>query len=186
MASSWQSLNDILAEAHRVGWLGIDDVDAVRIHAGRFVRALEGCQGPVADVGTGPGIPGLIIAEERPDLRVVLVDRRASRIDFLQRAIRALGWQDRVTAVEGVAPEVVGVREWAGSFAAVVARSFGAPTETLRCSRPFLGIGGRLIVSEPPNRGTSRWDQDLVRRFGFSPPVASEGLAMFHVEHSAE
>ena len=47
--------------------------------------------GTVVDLGSGGGVPGLVIARARPDLRLVLVDRRAARTDHLPRLVRRLG-----------------------------------------------------------------------------------------------
>jgi len=183
MTPVWRTLGDVLAEAQRLGWLGIDDIDAVLAHSERFVAALHGVTGTVLDLGTGPGIPGLVIAQQRPDLTVILLDRRAARIDFLTRAVRALGWEGRVTAVRGSAPAVAVSEQLAGRCDAVVARSFGDPDETLRCARPFLRLGGCLVVSEPPGSTGTRWIATSVQRGGFEGPILRDGLAMFHVEH---
>ncbi|HVR90049.1 MAG TPA: 16S rRNA (guanine(527)-N(7))-methyltransferase RsmG [Novosphingobium sp.] len=46
---------------------------------------------PWLDLGTGAGFPGLVIAALLPDQEVLLVESRARRIDWLQRAASALG-----------------------------------------------------------------------------------------------
>ena len=43
----------------------------------------------MVDLGSGGGVPGLVIARARPDLRLVLVDRRAARTDHLDPPGRA-------------------------------------------------------------------------------------------------
>ncbi|MFN5822167.1 MAG: 16S rRNA (guanine(527)-N(7))-methyltransferase RsmG, partial [Novosphingobium sp.] len=43
------------------------------------------------DLGTGAGFPGLVIAALRPDCEVVMVESRARRIEWLERARIALG-----------------------------------------------------------------------------------------------
>ena len=62
--------------------------------------ALAGVTGTVVDLGSGGGVPGLVIADARPDLRLVLVDRRATRTDHLRRLVGRLGLADRVEVVE--------------------------------------------------------------------------------------
>ena len=47
--------------------------------------------------------------------------------------------------------------EWRGGFDLVTARSFGAPAVVAECGAPFLRVGGRLVVSEPPSDGPTRW-----------------------------
>lgn len=184
MSTSPRTLVDILTEAQRVGTLGPLPVSDVIDHSRQFIAALEGVAGRVLDMGTGAGIPGLVIADLRPDLEVVLLDRREARIDALRRGVSALGWSERVIVVVGDA-EVVGKSpDWSGSFAAVVTRGFGPPTSTLRAARRFLAPGGVLVVSEPPQRDPQRWPQEVLRELGFSEPQYLQGIAMFHVEQS--
>lgn len=45
---------------------------------------------PWLDLGTGAGFPGLVIAALRPDCEVLMVESRARRIDWLERARKAL------------------------------------------------------------------------------------------------
>jgi 16S rRNA (guanine527-N7)-methyltransferase len=47
--------------------------------------------GPWLDLGTGAGFPGLVIAVLRPDMPVLMVESRAKRVQWLERAILALG-----------------------------------------------------------------------------------------------
>lgn len=47
--------------------------------------------GPWLDLGTGAGFPGLVIAALRPELEVVMVESRARRVEWLERARIALG-----------------------------------------------------------------------------------------------
>lgn len=62
------------------------------------------------DLGSGAGFPGLIIAMLRP-FSVTLVESRARRIDYLERAVALLNLQDRVT-VAGCALEKLESREY--------------------------------------------------------------------------
>ncbi|MET0903641.1 MAG: RsmG family class I SAM-dependent methyltransferase [Acidimicrobiales bacterium] len=136
-----------LERARRFGYLGPGPVESHIAHARSFLRALEVTDGMVVDLGSGGGVPGLVVAVARPDLRLVLVEARAKRCRFLAGAVEALGVAAEV--VEGRA-EVVGRSTWRGTADAVVARSFGLPATTAECASPLLRLGGRLIVSEPP------------------------------------
>lgn len=48
----------------------------------------------VADVGTGAGLPGVILKIMRPEIELYLIDSLAKRIRFLERVSEALGFQD--------------------------------------------------------------------------------------------
>jgi len=153
-----------LADSQRLGMLGDRPVAEVIEHAGAFVLALAEVTGTVVDLGSGGGVPGLVIARARPDLRLVLVDRRSSRTDHLQRLVARLDVADRCEVLTVDATSFGGRR--AGSAAAVVARSFGAPAVTLRAAAPLVRAGGLVVVSEPPNPDLGRWPQELLDRLG--------------------
>jgi 16S rRNA (guanine527-N7)-methyltransferase len=70
------------------------------------------------DLGSGAGFPGLIIAI-LTNFRVTLVESRARRIDYLQRAVAMLDLQDRVT-IAGTALE----RFETAPFSVISARAF--------------------------------------------------------------
>jgi 16S rRNA (guanine527-N7)-methyltransferase len=142
--------------------LGDRPIGAVIEHAGAFVHALRGVTGTVIDLGSGGGVPGLVIARARPDLRVVLVDRRATRADHLTRLVLRLdlGARVDVLAVDArVLPETM-----AGVAGAVVARGFGPPAETLTRAAPLLAPDGLVVVSEPPAPSDDRWPPGLLAR----------------------
>ncbi|AFZ67440.1 RsmG family class I SAM-dependent methyltransferase [Deinococcus peraridilitoris] len=46
------------------------------------------------DLGTGGGLPGMVIAESRPDVTVILCERRARRAAFLKLAVAKLGFRN--------------------------------------------------------------------------------------------
>ncbi len=161
-----RELIETLRTAQRFGFFGQRPIPEVVEHARHFVRALEGVTGAVVDLGSGGGAPGLVVAWDRPDLDVVLVDRRSKRTDFLSRAIGRLGLGDRVSVrCEDVA---VTCATFAGQFDAVTARGFGPPDVTLRFADALCRSTGRIVISEPP--GGDRWsprlldELDLIRR----------------------
>ncbi|HUY64837.1 MAG TPA: RsmG family class I SAM-dependent methyltransferase [Acidimicrobiales bacterium] len=102
------------------------------------------------DLGSGGGLPGLVLAAEWPSSAVVLLDAHGRRAEALRRAVEACGWQDRVEVVHDRAERAGRLPELRGSQALVVARSFGPPALVAECSSPFLRDGGLLMVSEPP------------------------------------
>jgi 16S rRNA G527 N7-methylase RsmG len=116
-------------------------------------------------------------------LRVTLVDRRASRVDTLQRAIIALGWVDRVVAVESDAELMSRDPAFQGTFDVVVARGFADPAITLPIAVRLARNGGWVIISEPPPEHGSRWDLDWVHSLGVGMPERHGQVVRFHVEH---
>jgi 16S rRNA G527 N7-methylase RsmG len=129
-------------------------VDAVS-HADRFVELIPTGPRSLVDLGSGGGLPALVIAWRRLDVAVTMVERRATRADLLRRAVTSLGLGERTTVlntdVGGVGDEVP------KSFDVVTARSFGDTAVTARFIDMLLAEGGVGLVSEPPTDRTEVW-----------------------------
>src|SRR3546814_7282522 len=95
------ALVSVLERSRRLGFLGPGPVEDHVRHAQGFLDALEGVTGSVVDLGSGGGVPGLVLVVERPELSVVLLDAMAKRCAFLREAVEALGADERVEVVEG-------------------------------------------------------------------------------------
>ncbi len=95
----------------------------------------------VADVGSGAGLPGIVLAIARPDVQMTLVEPLLRRTKFLDEAVRELGLE-RVRVVRGRAPDLAGEL----SVDVVTARAV-APLGTLaRWTFPLLRPGGLLLA----------------------------------------
>lgn len=169
------SLVAVLDEARDLGFLGPGPVEEHLQHARAYRPALLGAPAGVAyDLGSGGGVPGLVLALEWPDRPWVLVDAMAKRTAFLERAVAALGLGD--VTVRTVRAEELGrepdVRE---SGAVVVARSFGAPPVLAECASPLLAVGGLLVVSEPPGGDPARWPAEGLAAVGLEALEAVAG-----------
>lgn len=158
-------LRHVLAEIQRRGAIGRVAIDEAIAHADEYVAALpvDLVGGDLVDLGSGGGLPGLVIVARRPDLRVTLVERRDKRADLLRFGVRGLDATDRVEVVAADVQQVV--RRSPGAFDVVSARSFGPVLEVMRLATQLLRPGGCLLVSEPPE-GTPRIDPDEVTSLG--------------------
>ena len=165
--SSSTGLQMALNRARRLGVLGPGPIEDHISHAGGFLAALEEVPvgSVVLDLGSGGGIPGLVIADVRSDLRMVLLDALERRVALLDEAVDALGWGDRVIVLHARAEDVGRDPAWRGTVDAVTARLFGPPATVAECSAPLLRVGGLLIVSEPPDQ-PDRWPVEGVAEFG--------------------
>jgi len=99
----------------------------------------------VVDVGSGAGLPGLVLAAARADLSVDLVEPLQRRTDFLQEAVDSLGLAGRVRVVRGRAEEPT-VRQAVGSAAWVTARAVAPLSRLAGWCAPLLAPGGRLLA----------------------------------------
>jgi 16S rRNA (guanine527-N7)-methyltransferase len=98
----------------------------------------------VVDVGSGAGLPGIVLAVARPDLRITLVEPLERRTAFLSEVVTALDLGTAVTVVRGRAEQVVG-EPFAG--ADVVTARAVAPLDRLAgWCLPLARPGGRLLA----------------------------------------
>lgn len=95
----------------------------------------------VCDVGSGAGLPGLVVAIRRPDLRVTLVEPLLRRTTFLEEAVEQLGLTN-VEVVRARADQLHGGRQ----FDVVTSRAVAALDALLAWSMPLVRDGGALVA----------------------------------------
>ncbi len=174
-------LFETLRDAQRLGMLGPGSLERAIAHASAFADALQDDASDVVDLGSGGGLPGLVVGWRRPEARLTLVDRRAARTDMLRRAVARLGWSERVEVVTGDVVELAR-GSWRGRFDAATARGFGPPAWTLACGAAVVRLGGRVVISEPPGE-PDRWHDEEIQRLGVARrPDSPAGLVVFQVE----
>lgn len=96
-------------------------------------------RGTVADVGSGAGFPGIVVALLRPDLDVTLIETMERRVDWLDDVVAELDL-DNVTVVRSRAEEV---KE---RYDAVTARAVAKLSKLVRLTAPLLRPGGSLLA----------------------------------------
>jgi 16S rRNA (guanine527-N7)-methyltransferase len=184
LADVTAELTAALTEARRLGFLGPGPVSAAIEHARGFACHLPPGRGRVLDLGSGGGVPGLVLASDDPSLALVLLDRSERRTAWLSRAVARLGLRERVEVVTARAEELGHEPQWRAAFAAVVARGFGRPRVTAECAAAFLEVGGVLVVSEPPGEAGERWDTLQLAELGLAArPGSAPGYAVFGQVH---
>jgi 16S rRNA (guanine527-N7)-methyltransferase len=126
----------------------------------------------VVDVGSGAGLPGIVLAVARPDLSVVLVEPLARRIAFLAEVVPALGLDRSVTVIRGRAEEI------GDSFApadVVTARAVAPLDRLAGWCLPLTAVGGRLLALKGASAATEVTEHEgAVARLGGSAPVVRE------------
>ena len=101
------------------------------------------------DLGSGGGLPGLVVAIVRPDIAVTCLDARAKKVRFIEEAAKALNLRN-VEAVSGRA-EIIG-RDGSlrSSFSCVTCRAVARTSIVAELARAFLAPGGQLAVIKGP------------------------------------
>jgi 16S rRNA (guanine527-N7)-methyltransferase len=178
-----EGLIRIFDAAQHIGALGPQPVRDMISHACAFADALPLTVRTCVDLGSGAGVPGLVIAIARPEIQLTLVDRRSKRTDALHRAVKALGIEQQVSVVCADVESFARATNTKHSFDAACARGFGPPEFTLRWSAELVQTGGVIVVSEPPPGSPDRWQGMDLSALGVSEPTRIGPVALFHVEH---
>jgi len=162
-------LVELLEHAREIGLLGPGPIGKHLAHASAWASALGPFGGRLLDLGSGAGVPGLILALAWPDCEPVLLDASRRRVAWLRHSIRKLSLEDRAVAVAARAEMAGHDPRYRERFDLVVARGFGPPAATAECGAAFVTPGGRLSVSEPPGEAPGRWPEGRLEDLGFGP-----------------
>lgn len=93
-------------------------------------------EGRLLDIGTGGGMPGMIIALCQPERQCVLLDSNGKKIRFLKQFIADLKLKN-VVAVQTRVENVDSINEL-GKFDVITSRAFASLTDFVDASRPFM------------------------------------------------
>ena len=145
----------------------------------------------VVDIGSGAGLPGLVLACVRSDLRVDLVDSLLRRTRFLTEAVEELELGDRVRVITGRAEDSV-VRDVVGGATWVTARAVAPLDRLAGWCLPLLVPGGVLVALKGATaEAEARETERAVRRSGgrsvtvveYGGAVLPEPTRAIHVVH---
>ena len=102
----------------------------------------------LADLGSGPGFPGLALKLVRPELQLTLVEARQKKAAFLEYLISCLKLPGvRVACTHLTPPQA---REWGPHFQAVVSRATFPLGRFLELAAPLLLPGGLALALKGP------------------------------------
>lgn len=122
----------------------------------------------VADIGTGAGLPGLVLALVRPDLRIVLIETLQRRCDFLSAMVDRFALGNRVSVIWGRAETVPPCEADVVTSRAVAALAKLAPW-----CLPHARLGGRLLAMKGQRAAEEvTAARPVLRRWGADADVA--------------
>ena len=135
-----------------------------------FAATLPPGPASLIDIGSGAGLPGLVIAIERPDLTVTLLEATRKKAAFLRETADALGLAE-VEVIPGRA-EQLGRTALAGGFDLATARAVAPLARLVAWALPLLRPGGTLHAIKG-----ERWEQELADA---AAVLASSGARVVH------
>jgi 16S rRNA (guanine527-N7)-methyltransferase len=135
LLDKWNKVYNLTAvrEPERMIGLHILDSLAVLPHIGAAKNLL--------DVGTGGGLPGIVLAITRPDVRVTMLDSLQKKTTFVRQAIGELGLKNADVVcrrVEAYQPEQ--------KFDVIISRAFAEMAEFVNGAAHLLAENGRILA----------------------------------------
>ena len=140
MIDRW--LEDLVATP---GLTSVPREDARRVHVDESLAALEvvrGFDGPIVDVGSGGGAPGIPLACALPERQVTLLEATRRKCDFLERWAREL---PNVRVVCGRAEE-----QPVDAYGVAVAKALARPPVAVEWCLPLVVAGGAVVLYVGP------------------------------------
>lgn len=120
----------------------------------------------VCDVGSGAGLPGMVVALARPDVHVTLVEPLQRRTTFLEEVVSQLGL-DNVEVVRGRADLLHGRRV----FEVVTSRAVAPLPRLLEWSMPLVSPTGVLLALKGASAGEEvAAAEEVIHRWALAAP----------------
>ena len=171
-------LVEVFNQAQKRGWVGRQAIDLHIDHSLGFVAAVAAVPTIAVDLGSGGGLPALVLAAAWPQSQWTLVESSLRRAAFLEQHCAGIGWSDRVNVLHMTAEHLGEDEQYRGRADLVTARSFGPPASVIKASAPLLRPGGELIVSAAPH--PTPWSSDMLAKQGMAPDRLSQSSPRFH------
>lgn len=120
--------------------------------------------GTVGDIGSGAGLPGLVLAIARPDVHFTLIEPMERRVTWLDDQVRSLGLGN-VSVLRARAEDV----QLPEGFDQLTARAVSAFSKLIPMCAPLVVPGGELVLMKGMNAGKEiEAAEKQIRRFKLS------------------
>jgi 16S rRNA (guanine527-N7)-methyltransferase len=144
--------------------------EARRVHVDESLAALDALQrfeGPIVDVGSGGGAPGIPLAAAFPNRDVTLLEANGRKCAFLREAAREFA---NVTVVQGRAEE-----QETDRFGVAVAKALAPPPVAAEWCLPLVAPGGAAVLYVGPSADAAAVSR-VSERLGGAPAEETPGL----------
>ena len=135
----------------------------------RGVDVVRELSGPIVDVGSGGGSPGIPLAAALPEREVTLLEANARKAQFLELVVAGF---PNVTVVRGRAEE-----QETDCFGVAVAKALAAPPVALEWTLPLVRPGGAAVLWLGPTADLEQLAR-AAEQLGGGPPEERSGLAV--------
>ena len=135
----------------------------------RGVEVVQALEGPIVDVGSGGGAPGIPLAAALPDRKVTLLEAERRKAEFLER------WTERLPNLEvvwGRAEE-----HEIDRYGVAVAKALAPPPVAAEWLLPLVSPGGAAVLWVGPTADLAAVTR-VAERVGGGEPVEREGVVL--------
>jgi 16S rRNA (guanine527-N7)-methyltransferase len=149
-----------------------DPAAARRVHVEESLVALPVVRrydGPIVDVGSGGGAPGIPLAAALPEREVTLLEASRRKCEFLEQWAREF---PNVRVVCGRAEEQSPER-----YGVAVAKALAKPPVALEWCLPLVTVGGAALLYAGPSAASGAIGR-VAERLGGGPPVLEAGILL--------
>jgi 16S rRNA (guanine527-N7)-methyltransferase len=130
------------------------------------VTELIAPESTVCDIGSGAGLPGIVLAIRRPDIRVKLLEPLLRRSTFLEFVVLKMGLSN-VVVHRGRAEDVAGTAGFEMGFDVVISRAVAPMERLVGWSLPLTRPGGQMFAMKGSSAvGEVAHAADAIRRAG--------------------
>ena len=133
----------------------------------RAVELVRGFDGPIVDVGSGGGAPGIPLAAAFPDREVTLLEAERRKVDFLGR------WESELPNLRVVWGRAEA--QETDQFGVAVAKALAPPPAAAEWCLPLVRAGGAAILWVGPSAEADRVAQ-VAEQLAAAPPEEHDGL----------
>jgi 16S rRNA (guanine527-N7)-methyltransferase len=147
-----------------------DPDEARRVHVDESLAAVEivrGFEGPIVDVGSGGGAPGIPLAAALPERQVTLLEANGRKCAFLRELAREF---PNVAVVQGRAEE-----QETDRFGVAVAKALAPPPVAAEWCLPLVAPGGAAVLFVGPSADAAAVSR-VSERLGGGPAEQAPGL----------
>lgn len=155
----------LATDAYRLGLVRFDPHSAGEEVIASLLLMEVLVPGPLVDVGSGAGLPGIPLAIAVG--AVTLAEPRRRAVAFLEKAARTL--EVDLEVIPAPAEELAGTDRREG-FHTVTARAVAPPPVALELAAPLAAPGGAVVLTGAPSSEAVVLTADSRRRLGISPP----------------
>lgn len=161
MEQQFLTYKNLIQEVNKVlNLTGIDDDEGIfhkHFYDSLLIAPMMDMNTSVADIGSGAGFPGIVLAIARPDLTVTCVEPTTKRTQFLSRVVSECGLKN-VIILNARAEEVID--ELRETFDYATARAVAYLDILSELCIPFVKIGGHFIAMKG-QKGTEEYETSL-------------------------